>query len=379
MCKTLNIQFYELVCDMPVRWNLTDKLLTAFLKMEKAIRAVLNVQEWDESVRLHMTPTEEDWKLLKELSIFFQLFSRPTVQSQAEKYATLHNTIPNYLHLMRQLNIWQLRDDKPYLKLAAAAAYEILEKYFRKALNTRHSFVAMICDPRYKLQMVSYLFASTGGTQSTLYKKGKAHFERVFSNYETRSVKIREFHREEVEHAAIDAEEARYQRDGTQELEANIKAGDAWRLDPFDGFDEHMAGQQAPGVARTAAILTELERWYAEPLLARDATPEQQKEYMISKITEFPIITQMARDFMAIPATSAPSERVFSQAGNLISKKRTLIASDMVRYVLCLRSWGLLEPAQEELEIQIGPEGNILEPPDPIVSIQRAQQLLIID
>ena len=30
------------------------------------------------------------------------------------------------------------------------------------------------------------------------------------------------------------------------------------------------------------------------------------------------------------------------QAGNLVSKKRTRIASENVRYVLCLRSWGLL-------------------------------------
>ena len=30
------------------------------------------------------------------------------------------------------------------------------------------------------------------------------------------------------------------------------------------------------------------------------------------------------------------------QAGNLVTKKRTRIASENVRYVLCLRSWGLL-------------------------------------
>jgi hypothetical protein len=63
---------------------------------------------------------------------------------------------------------------------------------------------------------------------------------------------------------------------------------------------------------------------------------------MQSRAFEFLIITQMARDFLAIPATLVPSERVFSQAGNLISKKRTQIASDIIRYVLCLRSWGLL-------------------------------------
>jgi Na+/phosphate symporter len=67
----------------------------------------------------------------------------------------------------------------------------------------------------------------------------------------------------------------------------------------------------------------------------------------------FPIIFQMWRDYAAIPATSAPSERVFSTAGNLITKKRTRMASETIRYVICLRAWGLLAKDDEEEEIQV--------------------------
>ena len=73
------------------------------------------------------------------------------------------------------------------------------------------------------------------------------------------------------------------------------------------------------------------------------------------------LITQMARDYGAIPATSAPSERVFSVAGNLIAKKRTKISSENVRYVLCLRSWGILVEADDEEEIIINDNGQIVE------------------
>jgi hypothetical protein len=82
---------------------------------------------------------------------------------------------------------------------------------------------------------------------------------------------------------------------------------------------------------------------------------------MQSKAYEFPIITQIARDYLAIPATSAPSERVFSIAGNLISKKRTSIASENVRYVLCLRAWGLLAEYDDEVEVIIDEEGRIVD------------------
>lgn len=61
---------------------------------------------------------------------------------------------------------------------------------------------------------------------------------------------------------------------------------------------------------------------------------------------------------MAILATLAPSERVFSIAGNLITKKRTRISSENVRYVLCLRNWGILDDADDEEEILIDEDRN---------------------
>ena len=48
-----------------------------------------------------------------------------------------------------------------------------------------------------------------------------------------------------------------------------------------------------------------------------DSSLDEQCAYMQSKAYDFPIITQMARDYGAIPATSAPSERVFSEETNI--------------------------------------------------------------
>ena len=46
--------------DMPVRWNSTDKIIKAALRIEKAIRAVLLNQESDQLVRTKLTPIEDD-------------------------------------------------------------------------------------------------------------------------------------------------------------------------------------------------------------------------------------------------------------------------------------------------------------------------------
>jgi hypothetical protein len=94
-----------------------------------------------------------------------------------------------------------------------------------------------------------------------------------------------------------------------------------------------------------------------QPLIPRNQH-QSLNDYMLSKTWDFPIISQRARDYHAIPATSAPSERVFSMAGNLISKKRTRISSENVRYVLCLRSWGVLKADDDEEEIIISEDSG---------------------
>jgi hypothetical protein len=63
-----------------------------------------------------------------------------------------------------------------------------------------------------------------------------------------------------------------------------------------------------------------------------DSSPDEQRAYMQSKAYDFSIITQMARDYGAIPAASVPSEPVFSV---LIAKKRTKISSENV-HTICV-------------------------------------------
>ena len=61
----------------------------------------------------------------------------------------------------------------------------------------------------------------------------------------------------------------------------------------------------------------------------------------------------MWHDYTAISTTSVPSERVFSEAGNLVTKKRTRMASETIKYVICLRAWGLIPEADDKKEVEI--------------------------
>jgi hypothetical protein len=55
--------------------------------------------------------------------------------------------------------------------------------------------------------------------------------------------------------------------------------------------------------------------------------------------TQFPRLASMARDYLAIPATSVPSERLFSAGKNMIQDNRSRLVPKTIRMVQCLRSW----------------------------------------
>jgi hypothetical protein len=58
---------------------------------------------------------------------------------------------------------------------------------------------------------------------------------------------------------------------------------------------------------------------------------------------EFPVLASMARDWLAVVATSVPCESVFSIAGNTITRNRNRLNPETAKALLCLKSWLALD------------------------------------
>ena len=59
-----------------------------------------------------------------------------------------------------------------------------------------------------------------------------------------------------------------------------------------------------------------------------------------TKQDTFPIISKLARRYLAVPASSVPSERVFSVAGTIVNKKRSRLTPSHVATLIFLnKNW----------------------------------------
>ena len=85
----------------------------------------------------------------------------------------------------------------------------------------------------------------------------------------------------------------------------------------------------------------------------------QALEHWKGRASAFPILSRMARCYLAIPATSAPSERVFSKAKAVLSPQRSRLACCTVEALVCIKDWyrvfGHLYRAMRDLPSKILP------------------------
>ena len=83
-------------------------------------------------------------------------------------------------------------------------------------------------------------------------------------------------------------------------------------------------------------VVCEIEIYLFESVEKFDMEP---LEYWRKNAFRFKVLSRMARDFLAIPATSVPVEQILSQAGDLITKKRNRLLPKSIKEIMCLNSW----------------------------------------
>ena len=84
----------------------------------------------------------------------------------------------------------------------------------------------------------------------------------------------------------------------------------------------------------TAAIEAELSAYMQSPTIDNDEDPLLW--WRLTHKVNFPRLSNMARKYLCMQATSSPSERIFSASGNNVSCQRSCLKPDMVNKLVFL-------------------------------------------
>jgi hypothetical protein len=79
-------------------------------------------------------------------------------------------------------------------------------------------------------------------------------------------------------------------------------------------------------------------------------------QFWLANKDKYPILSIIARKYLQIPATSASSERFFSQGALIISKQRNRLNKDTFEKIICPKSWGVIKEEIEEDKEEIDKE-----------------------
>ena len=96
---------------------------------------------------------------------------------------------------------------------------------------------------------------------------------------------------------------------------------------------------------------SEIDRWYR--FEGGKGDEQDPLEWWKTYGGSFPVLSRLARDFLAIPATSVSVERTFSQSRHICSDLRSSMKAETIREALLSKAWirsGLFDVEPEDLE-----------------------------
>src|SRR5450432_1003986 len=231
----------------------------------------------------------------------------------------MNYAIPQYLRLLNKLELLRTYfNSNTTLGKACIAVYDKLYNYYLLIRKQNYGSVATICDPRFNLNVFLNLWPEP--TSIPDRNRVRLQFIEAYTQYERREKAIQA---ENIgESTTIDAI--------TSNIESDSESDHFKPRNPINFENEYTKWMKQQPMKKETDIL----------------------RYWASKEYEFPIIARMARDHLAIPATSAASECVFSCGSDIITKKRNRLGGDNTRRLLCLRDWGVLEEAEETSDVE---------------------------
>ena len=272
--------------DVDTRWNSTFKMLESYNQQKEEITTILCLQRKEE---LCLSSLQQD--CLENTLTILEPFNAATVEVSSEKFTSLSKVIP----IVKQL----LKKSESMKCSLGIRLKENLLNYFSSIEDKEYLRMATVLDPRFKKGCFR-------NAQDLAERDIRNHLEKL---HNCRSLK-------DIETASTPSPQPK-----------RIKSS-LW-----DDFDEEMETNENDQEEKQTPVDIEMKFYMDSKRIQRHENP---LEWWKSNQQFLPLMSVLAKKYLGIPATSVPSERVFSKAGELVSAKRSTLKKENVDMLLFL-------------------------------------------
>ncbi|KNA06017.1 hypothetical protein SOVF_184970, partial [Spinacia oleracea] len=177
--------------------------------------------------------------------------------------------------------------------------------------------VAVVLDPRFKIQFVEWSFKK-------VYGEG-LEFEVGFSKVKDVIKTLYEAY--VASYSSSHNSGSAVQGEGGRAVDAS--SGNCDELMDFDSFTNEQSN---------VAVKSEIQMYYEEPLIPRASKLDILNHWRACAV-RYPILSTLAKDVLAVPVSTVASESAFSTGSRVLDCVRSSLSTKTVESIICLKDW----------------------------------------
>jgi hypothetical protein len=288
--------------DVKTRWNSVFSMLKRFGELKDAIVLFQTMESGRDFSFSHA-----DWQMASDVHKLLEPAFEATVELSGEYFVSGSKLLP----MTKTLLAWyanasrryEAEDPEGFKKRFSDAIFANLYKRFGRAEKMELLALATLCDPRYK---------KNGFRESSATKEAVEILKREMAKL-------------------IETEDAAPDPAATAVRENSGGGSGLWA-----SFDKEVHKRnEAPRSASSDIIASEVVRYFKMKNMSRSSDPLAWWATVGKDV--YPRIYKVARKYLVFPGTSVPSERVFSTAGGILTKKRSSLADKSASNLIFLK------------------------------------------
>ena len=300
--RAMNIPEHKLIQDVNTRWNSSFFMLERLLEQRWAIYGVLHDDRISKPDYKRLDLKEEQWELISDLIVALRPLQVATTALCNENNVSISSIYPIVNGLLKK-HLVISSDDNHAVKVFK----EIVSTHLRKRFNPdsvniaeEPAALATALDPRY-------------------------HQIKFFSDEQ------RSFTHRKLCELASDVQSQKENEAGQLEVEEpHCKKA---RKDTTDATAIEFLLEESSGEVKSISPQDEVDIFLKEPPVTPNTNP---LHWWKQNSHRFPYLSEVAKRVLCIPATSVPSERIFSKSGLVVNKQRASLKPSNVDMIVFL-------------------------------------------